>query len=205
MRSSAVTPIFCAALFSGSALADAPSQCLDTVFAALHPTQYVSADFEVNKTVPTLAYPLISRGRVTIAPTGGLIWHTVFPFEQTTVFGKNKTGRTDESGNFVVTESSTASLILEAFQLDVNTQRMRFQEQFFLSCSQKGAVTTLIATPRHDSIKGYLTEVSITVDQVLRRALITQPDGTISRIGFSVHRLIDVPSAEDRALLDRVQ
>ena len=205
MRSSAAIFSFCATLVSGAAAAAGQSQCLDAVFSALRPTQFVTADVAVSKTVPALAQPLVSRGRVTVTPAGGLIWRTVFPFEQTTVFGKRQTGRTDESGNLVVTESPAASRILQVFSRDAAAQRARFEEQFFLSCSQKGATATLIATPRHESVKNYLTEVSVTVDRVLRRALITQPDGTISRIAFSAHRFSDEPAVEDLALLERVQ
>lgn len=201
--------IFAASLaftLAGSpALCSESDACLDAVFAAMHPKSVITARFEVQKNLAGIDRTLTSRGYVTILPEGGLIWQTDFPFMQTVVFGRLKTARRDDDGPWQVQPAPAGVRILQEWTAAAATQRSRFQERFFLSCSRNNQQATLIASPKHGSVQSFLSEMSLTTDTVLRRALITSPDGSISRIHFSEHQWLDVPSAHDQALFEQVQ
>ncbi len=200
------TVLFVLSFSAVSAAAGDIKSCLHEFARAMTLEAPLEAHFSMTKRLTGLDAELPARGSVFIAPGEGLIWQTDFPLQQTRVFGHTKSASTDDKGVFSVKENRFAGNVAQLATMTEKEIINNLSTGFFLDCTKTAFGVRLIASPRTGNLTNLITEIAAqTQGERLQRVLITQTEGTVTRIHFEDIRTPAQISEERKKLLELVR
>ncbi len=190
-------------LVPAAALAD--TAALQKIFENIARRRTLCAAFEMERSVPGLQQPFVSRGRVTIVEGLGLVWRTIQPIEDVIAYGGRSAAKTGDDGQIHISPSKESHIFTEQSEAVLSGNLFSLTNRFFADARVNADGSwLLILTPKMELIASLMSECLLTGAGTIKTAAFYRPDGTVIRIRFDEKRDSVLP-LDDVELLYKLQ
>ena len=167
-----------------------------------HPV--VRAEFVQTRTMADLGRPLVSRGRLVVWESAGVIWQIEQPIRATHVLREDSTLEIAPDGTRTVRSASDdrgAARIGRVLRAVLKGDPRALDEWFDAEAKVSGERWTLALLPRQGPMAYFVKSVQLSGGEFLDSVRIVEENGDATQMQFRGQRGDRAPSEEERRLL----
>ena len=191
-------------LLSFSLNSKADSHAMSQIRARLDAHPVVRAEFVQTRTMADLQRPLVSRGRLVVWESAGVIWQIEQPFRAIHVLREESTIEIASDGRRTVRSARDdrgAARIGRVLRAVLKGDGKALEEWFEADAKVAGEQWTLVLVPRQGPMSYFVKSVQLSGGEYLDSVRIVEENGDATQMQFRNQRGDRTPSEEERRLL----
>jgi hypothetical protein len=182
----------------------ADSEAMTQIRTRLDAHPVVRAEFVQTRTMADLQRPLVSRGRLVVWDSAGVIWQIEQPFRTTHVLREDSTVEIASDGRRTVRSARDdrgAARVGRVLRAVLKGDPKALDEWFDADAKVSGGRWTLALVPRQGPMAYFLKSVQLDGGEYLDSVRIVEENGDATQMQFRNQSGARAPSDEERRLL----